>query len=149
MQKILKLVKTDQNLTKILEADCRCKLHKVKPVVPGPGTIWGNAIKKTKYWNWGYWNKDIENVEEFVYLGSLLPWDNDCSKDVRTRIAEGKGMMENFSTIWKKQEHQLCHKTDDFEDLCVFGMMLYGCETWTYNKSDRDRIIAFEMYSLL
>ena len=48
MQKILKLVKTDQNLTKILEADCRRKLHKVKPAVPGPGTIWGNAIKKQK-----------------------------------------------------------------------------------------------------
>ena len=51
MQKILKLVKTDQNLTKILEADCRRKLHKVKPFVPGPDTIWGNAIKKTKNWN--------------------------------------------------------------------------------------------------
>ena len=90
-------------------------------------------------------NQAIENVEEFVYLGSLITWDNDCSKDIRTRIAKGKGMMENFKTLWRNKNISFTTKLNVLKT-CVFSTMLYGCETWTYRKADKDRILAFEMY---
>jgi len=47
-------------------------------------------------------NAKIENVEEFEYLGSLLTWDkNDCSKDIRRRIAEATGVSLGFGCVWK------------------------------------------------
>ena len=90
-------------------------------------------------------NQEVENVEEFVYLGSLITWDNDCSKDIRTRIAKGKGMLENLKTIWKDRNISYATKLSILKT-CVFSTMLYGCETWTYKKADKDRILAFEMY---
>jgi len=90
-------------------------------------------------------NQEVENVEEFVYLGSLITWDNDCSKDIRTRIAKGKGMLENLKTIWKDRNISYATKLSILKT-CVFSTMLYGCETWTYKKADKDKISAFEMY---
>jgi hypothetical protein len=90
-------------------------------------------------------NQEVKNVEEFVYLGSLITWDNDCSKDIRTRIAKGKGMLENLKTIWKDRNISYATKLS-FLKTCVFSTMLYGCETWTYKKADKDKILAFEMY---
>ncbi len=87
----------------------------------------------------------IENVESFVYLGSLITWDNNCSKDIRARIAKGKGVMANFNTIWKNTEISYNTKLTILKT-CVFSTMLYGCETWTYRKADANRILAFEMY---
>ena len=90
-------------------------------------------------------NQEVENVEEFVYLGSLMTWDNDCSKDIRTRIAKGKGMLENLKNIWKDKNISYTTKLSILKT-CVFSTMLYGCETWTYKKADKDKILAFEMY---
>ena len=80
----------------------------------------------------------IENVEGFVYLGSLITWDNDCLKDIRTRIAKVKGMTENFKILWKNKD--ICYATKlNVLKTCVFSMMLYGCETWTYRKAIVER----------
>jgi len=43
--------------------------------------------------------EDIENVEEFVYLGSLMSWDNDCSKDIKRRIGKATGAFEGFRKV--------------------------------------------------
>ena len=90
-------------------------------------------------------NQEVENVEEFIYSGSVITWDNDCSKDIRTRIAKGKGMLENLKTIWKDRNISYATKLSILKT-CVFSTMLYGCETWTYKKADKDKILAFEMY---
>jgi len=45
----------------------------------------------------------IDNVNEFVYLGSLLTWDNDCSKEIKRRLDKAVGAMAGFSTIWKSR----------------------------------------------
>jgi len=45
-------------------------------------------------------NTRIENVTEFVYLGSLLTWDNDCGKEIKRRIARATGAMAGFKKIW-------------------------------------------------
>ena len=48
-------------------------------------------------------DQKVENVKEFVYLGSLLTWDNDCAREVKEKVAKAKGVMLWFNNIWKKQ----------------------------------------------
>jgi hypothetical protein len=54
-------------------------------------------------------------------------------------------MLENFKTIWKNRNVSYATKLSILKT-CVFSTMLYGCETWTYKKADKNRILAFEMY---
>lgn len=90
-------------------------------------------------------NEKIENVKEFVYLGSLLTWDNDCGKDIRARIAKGKGVLAGFNNIWRSKE--ISNKTKlNILRSCVFSTALYASESWTLKKVDRAKILAFEMY---
>ena len=49
-------------------------------------------------------DKVFENVKDFVYLGSILTFDNDCSKDIGTRIAKAKGVFAGFNNIWKSKQ---------------------------------------------
>lgn len=87
----------------------------------------------------------IENVTEFVYLGSLLTWDNDCTKEIKARIAKAKGVMAGLNNIWNSK--QISYKTKlNVLRTCVFSTALYACETWTIKKVDREKILAFEMY---
>jgi hypothetical protein len=48
-------------------------------------------------------NLRIENVTEFVYLGSLLTWDNDCNTEIRRRIARATGVMAGFKKVWNSK----------------------------------------------
>src|SRR6218665_3061701 len=90
-------------------------------------------------------DQKVENVKEFVYLGSLLTWDNDCTKEIKRWIAKAKGVIAGFNNIWKSK--QISHKTKlNILKTCVFSTALYACEAWRLKKTDRDKILAFEMY---
>ena len=87
----------------------------------------------------------IENVEEFTYLGSVLTWDNNCTKDISTRIAKAKGILAGFNNIWRSKS--IRHKTKlGILRTCVWSVALYASETWTLKKTDQGRLLAFEMY---
>jgi hypothetical protein len=89
--------------------------------------------------------ENIENVTEFVYLGSLLTSDNNCTKEIRRRINKAKGIMAGFNNIWRSKT--ISHGTKKrILQTCVFSTALYACETWTLKKEDKQRILAFEMY---
>ena len=49
-------------------------------------------------------NEVIENVKKFVYLGSLLTWNNDCTKEIKRRIAKARGVMAGLTTIWNSKQ---------------------------------------------
>ena len=85
----------------------------------------------------------LESVNHFEYLGSLLTWDNNCSKDVDRRIAKASGVMAELRDIWKSKEISIRTKKRII-DSCVFSVFLYASETWTLKKRDRDRILALE-----
>ena len=79
------------------------------------------------------------------YLGSLLTWNNDCTKDIKARIAKAKGVMAGLNSIWNSK--QISYKTKlNVLKTCVFSTALYACEAWTIKKTDHDKILAFEMY---
>ena len=86
----------------------------------------------------------IEHVTEFEYLGSLLTWDNDCSQEIKRRIAKATGAMEGFKTIWKSKVMKVETKLEILRT-CIFSVLLYASETWTIKKRDKDRLLAFEM----
>ncbi|XP_016299301.1 uncharacterized protein LOC107656114 [Sinocyclocheilus anshuiensis] len=88
--------------------------------------------------------RSIENVTEFVYLGSLLTWDNDCSKEIKRRIARATGVMAGFKTIWNSKHIRTETKISIIRT-CVMSVLLYACETWTLRKKDKDLLRAFEM----
>lgn len=118
------------------QAGLRINIDKTKTMVFGKADIGGNLVID---------NNEVENVGEFMYLGSLLTWDNDCGKDIRTRISKAKGVMAGFNTIWKNKGIKLDTKLDILRT-CIMGVATYACETWTLKKADRDRLLAFEMY---
>src|SRR6218665_1154979 len=89
----------------------------------------------------------IENVKEFVYLRSLLTWNNDCTEEMKRRIAKARGVMAGLNTIWNSK--QISYKTKlNVLKTCVFSTALYACEAWTIKKTDKEKILAFEMYCL-
>ena len=88
--------------------------------------------------------EELENVEEFVYLGSLLTWNNDCGKEIGRRIAKAAGAMAAFGNIWKSREISIKTKIDIIKT-CIFSILLYACETWTLRKREINRLMAFEM----
>ena len=89
-------------------------------------------------------DRSIENVTEFVYLGSLLTWDNNCNLEIKRRIAKATGAMAGFKTIWRSNQVSLETKVR-IVWTCVMSVLLYACETWTLRKKDKDSLLAFEM----
>ena len=77
-------------------------------------------------------------------MGSLITWDNDCSREIKRRIAKATGAMAGFNPIWRSK---VIRKSVKLEVLrtCVFSVLLYASETWTMKKEDQRRLLAFEM----
>ncbi len=88
--------------------------------------------------------RSIKNVTEFVYLGSLLTWDNDCKKEIKRRIVRATGVMAGFKTIWNSK-HISTETKISIIRTCVMSVLLYACETWTLRKKDKDLLMAFDM----
>ena len=76
----------------------------------------------------------LENVEHFVYLDSVLTWDNDCTKDIRTRIVKAKAVMAGFNNIWRIK--QMSYRINiSILNTCAFSVALYACETRSLKKT--------------
>src|SRR6218665_3654495 len=86
----------------------------------------------------------IENVTEFTNLGSLLTYENDCSKEKERRIGRATGVMAEFKKIWKRKNISIKTKRDIMVT-CVIGVVLHACETWILKKKDKNKLMAFEM----
>lgn len=89
-------------------------------------------------------SEKLELVDQFVYLGSLITSDNNCTKEIDRRIAIAHGMFTSLKEIWKSGNLSTKTKLRMIES-CVFPTLLYACETWTIKKRNKDRLEAFEM----
>jgi len=88
--------------------------------------------------------EQIEQVTEFVYLGSLITSTNDCTPEIRRRINLANQAFGRLKQIWK--DASLNRKTKlKILTTCVFSCLLYATETWTLKEADRKRLLAFEM----
>ena len=88
---------------------------------------------------------NLETVEEFVYLGSLITNNGTCETEIRRRIAMGKSAASRLTGIWRSRTISRTTKVRLMRAL-VFAVFFYGAETWTIKTSDRKKI-DFEMWS--
>ena len=105
-------------------------------------------IQKTKIMASGpitSWEIDGETVSDFIFLGSKITGDGDCSHEIKRRLLLGRKVMTNLDGIFKSRDITLPTKVRLVKAM-VFPVVMYGCESWTVKKAERRRIDAFELW---
>ena len=104
-------------------------------------------IQKTKIMASGpitSWEIDGETVSDFVFLGSKITEDGDCSHEIKRRLLFGRKVMTNLDSILKNRDITLPTKVPLVKAM-VFPVVMYWCESWTVKKAEHRRIDGFEM----
>ena len=94
------------------------------------------------------WQMDGETMEtgpDFIFLGSKITADGDCSHEIKRRLLLGRKVMTNLNSISKSRDITLPAKVCLVKAM-VFPVVTYGCESWTVKKVERRRIDAFELW---
>ena len=91
------------------------------------------------------WLIDGETVSEFIFLGSKITADGDCSHEIKRRSLLGRKVMTNLDSILKSRDITLPTKVHLVQAM-VFPVVMYGCENWTIQKAEHRRIDAFELW---
>ena len=87
----------------------------------------------------------METVTDFIFLGSKITTDGDCSHEMKRRLLLGRKVMTNLHSILKSRDITLPTKIRLVKAM-VFLVVMYGCESWTIKKAERRRIDAFELW---
>ena len=95
--------------------------------------------------SWQVDGEMMETVADFIFLGSKITADGDCSHAIKRRLLFGKKVMTNLDSILKSREITLQTKVH-LVKATVFPVVMYGCESWTIKKAERRRIDAFELW---
>ena len=94
------------------------------------------------------WEKDgetVETVSDFIFGGSKITADGDCSHEIKIHLLLGRKVMTNLDSIFKSRHITLSTKVRLVKAM-VFPVVMYGCESWTIKKAERRRIDAFELW---
>ena len=105
-------------------------LLKTKIMASGPITLW-QIDGETK-----------QTVRDFIFLGSKITADSDCSHEVKRHLLLGRKAMTNLDSILKSRDVTLPTKVCIVKAM-VFPVVMYGCESWTIKKAEHQRIDAF------
>ena len=87
----------------------------------------------------------METVTDFIFLGSKITADADCSHEIKRRLLLWRRVMTNLDSILKSRDITLLTKVRLVKPV-VFPVVMYGCESWTIKKAERQRIDAFELW---
>ena len=87
----------------------------------------------------------METVTDFYFLGSKITADGDCSHEIKRCLLLGRKVMTNIDSILKSRDTTLPTKVHLVKAM-VFPVVMYGCESWTVKKAERQRIDAFELW---
>ena len=88
--------------------------------------------------------KTMETVADFIFLGSKITVGSDCSCEIKRCLLLGRKTMTNLDSVLKSRDITLPTKVHRVKAM-VFPVVMYGCESWTIKKSDRQRIDAFKL----
>ena len=105
-------------------------------------------IQKTKIMASGpipSWQIDGETVSDFIFLGSKITADGDCSHEIKRCLFLGRKVMTNRDSILKSRDITLPTKVCLVKAM-VFPVVMYGCESWTVKKAEHWKIDAFELW---
>ena len=87
----------------------------------------------------------VETGTDFIYLGSKITVDGDCSHEIKRHLLLGRKTMTNLQSILKTRDITFPTKIHTVKAM-VFPVVMYGCESWTIKKSEHQRIAAFELW---
>ena len=111
----------------------KLNIQKMKIMASGPITSW--EIDEER----------VETVSDFIFLGSKITANGDCSHEIKRRLLLGRKVMTNLDSILKSRDITLPTKVRLVKAL-VFPVVMYGCESWMVKKAERRRIDAFELW---
>ena len=114
------------------KAGLKLNIQKTKIMTSGPITSWeiGGEI--------------VETVSDFIFWGSKITADGDCSHEIKRRLFFGRKVMTNLDSIFKSRDITLPTKVRLVKAM-VFPVVTYRCESWTIKKAECQRIDAFEL----
>ena len=97
------------------------------------------------------WEINGETVSDFIFWGSRITSDGDCSHEIKRRLLLGRKIMTNIDSIFKSRDITLPTKVRLVKAM-VFPVVIYGCESWTIKKAEHRRMLfkstdAFELWS--
>ena len=107
--------------------------QKTTIMVSGPITSWQIESEK------------VETVSDFIFLGSKITADGDCSHEIKRQLLLGRKVMTNLESIFKSRDITLPIKVHLVKAM-VFPVVKYGCESWTVKKAEHWRIDALELW---
>ena len=108
-------------------------------------------IQKTKIMtsgpitSWQIDGETVETVSDFIFGGPKITADGDCSHEIKRRLLLGRKVMTNLDTILKSRDITLSTNVHLVKAM-VFQVVMYGCESWTVKKAERQGIDAFELW---
>ena len=89
--------------------------------------------------------EEVEIVTDFLFLGSKITADGDCSHEIRRQLLLGRKAMTNPESVLKSRDIPLLIKVCIVKAM-VFPGVIFGCESWTVKKAEHQRIDAFELW---
>ena len=111
----------------------KLNIQKTKIMASGPITSW--QIE----------GETVETVADFILGGSKITADGDCNHEIKRRLPLGRKVMTNLDSILKSRDITLPTKVCLVKAM-LFPVVMYGCESWTRKKAERQRISAFELW---
>ena len=90
------------------------------------------------------WQTDGETVSDFIFVGSKITADGDCSREIKRCLLLGRKVMTNLDSILKSRDITLSTMVRLVKAI-VFSVVMYGCEIWTIKKAEHRRNDAFEL----
>ena len=94
--------------------------------------------------SWQIDGETVDTVADFIFLGSKITADGDCSHEIKRHLLLGRKVMTNLDRILKSRDITLSRKVRLVKAM-VFPVVMYGCESWTIKKAECRRIDAFEL----
>ena len=110
----------------------KLNIQKMKIIASGPITSWEID------------GETVETVSDFIFLGSRITAEGNCSHEIKRRLLLGRKGMTNLDSIFKSTDITSLTKVCLVKAM-VFPVVMYGCESWTVKKAERQRIDAFEL----
>ena len=95
--------------------------------------------------SWTTDGETMETVTDFIFLGSKITADGDCSHEIKRHLLLGRKAMTNLDSMLKNRDITLPTNVHIVKAM-VFPVAMYGCESWTTKKAEHQRIDAFEMW---
>ena len=115
------------------KVDLKLNIQKTEIMASGPITSWQID------------GETVETMADFIFGGSKITADGDCSHEVKRRLLLGRKVMINLDSMLKSRYITLPTKVCLVKAM-VFPVVMYGCESWTIKKAEHRRIDAFELW---